>query len=110
MPRLSLLAQQHARSNSLQNLTDTPLGPFHLSTNKLLVGYRSGSLYAGKLVEKSKDERVLLAGRQYALDGSFVGELSDPFPVRADPTGNLSMKSLEAYTNRCCEQLNQLLR
>jgi hypothetical protein len=25
MPRLPLLAQQHARSNSLQNLTDTPL-------------------------------------------------------------------------------------
>ena len=71
-------------------VAEKPLGPFHLST-KFLVGDRIGSLYAGKLVEKSKDEWILLAWRQYALDGSFVGELSDPFPVRADPTGNLSM-------------------
>jgi beta-fructofuranosidase len=72
-------------------IAEKPLGPFHLSTNKFLVGDGIGSLYAGKLVEKSKDEWVLLAWRQYALDGSFVGELSDPFPVRVDPTGNLSM-------------------
>ena len=67
----------------------------HLSTNKFLVGDRIGLLYAGKLVKKSKDELALLAWRQYALDGSFVGESSDPFPVRVDLTGNLSMKSLE---------------
>jgi beta-fructofuranosidase len=72
-------------------IAQKPLGPF----NKFLVGDRIGSLYAGKRVGKSQDEWGLLARRQYALDGSFVVELSDPLSVRVDPTGNLSMKSLE---------------
>jgi beta-fructofuranosidase len=77
-------------------VAEKPLGHFHLSTSKLLVGNGIGSINVGKLVEKSIDEWGLLAWRQYALDGSFVVELSDPFWVRVDSTGNLSMKSLEA--------------
>jgi hypothetical protein len=38
-------------------MAEISLGPFHLSTNKLLVGNEIGSINVGKLVEKSIDER-----------------------------------------------------
>jgi hypothetical protein len=34
---------------------------------------------------------ILLAWRQFALNGTFIGELSDPFPVKIDHAGNLSV-------------------
>jgi beta-fructofuranosidase len=72
-------------------MADHLLGPFRFSTDEFLVGDRSGSLYAGKLVSSPDGRWVFLAWRMFAPDGSFVGELSDPLPVRVDDTGNLSV-------------------
>jgi beta-fructofuranosidase len=73
-------------------VADDPLGPFHLSTGKLLIGDRIGSLYAGKLVLNPKGEWVMLASHMYAPDGAYVGALTDPFPVTWDPTGALALE------------------
>jgi beta-fructofuranosidase len=72
-------------------VADDPLGPFRFTGDEFLVGDTIGSLYAGKLAPGVEDEWVFLAFRMFAPDGSFVGELSDPFPVMIDRAGNLSV-------------------
>jgi beta-fructofuranosidase len=72
-------------------VADDMLGAYRFSADQLLVGDQMGSLYAGKLVQVSDREWVFLAWRRVAPDGSFVGELSDPMPVRVNAAGNLSV-------------------
>jgi beta-fructofuranosidase len=90
-------AQRHRRTG-LEPVTgthyltaDDPLGPFHASTDEFLIGDQAGSLYAGKLVLGPDGAWVLLAWRQFAPDGTFMGELSDPMPMTVDSAGNLSV-------------------
>lgn len=71
-----------------------PLGPFRFSTHEFLVGDPSGSLYSGKLVEGPDGRQCFLAWRNFAPDGSFVGELDDPLPVSVDGEGNLSVERI----------------
>ncbi len=72
-------------------LADDPLGPFRFSTHDFLVGDAVGSLYSGKLVEGPDGRPCYLAWRNFARDGTFVGELADPLPVAVDGEGNLSI-------------------
>ena len=72
-------------------VADDALGPFHYCTDEFLVGDRIGSLYTGKLVPGPDGEWVFLTSRLFAPDGTFIGELSDPFPVAVDAAGYLSV-------------------
>jgi beta-fructofuranosidase len=73
-------------------VADDPLGPFRFSTHEFLVGDPLGSLYSGKLVEGPDGDPCFLAWRNFAPDGSFVGELDDPLPVSVDGEGNLRVE------------------
>jgi beta-fructofuranosidase len=75
-------------------VAEDPLGPFRFSTDEFLVGDPSGSLYSGKLVEGPDGHPYFLAWRNFAPDGSFVGELDDPLPVSVDGEGNLSVERI----------------
>jgi len=68
---------------------DHPLGPFKYLTDRFFVGDRSGSLYSSKLIQTHTGDWVLIAFQNYAADGSFIGELSDPIPVEVAPEGQL---------------------
>ena len=77
-------------------VADDPLGPFRFSTHEFLVGDPLGSLYSGKLVEGSDGRLCYLAWRNFAPDGTFVGELADPFQVAVDGEGILSVEKAQA--------------
>lgn len=72
-------------------VADNPLGPFRFSTDHFLVGDEVGSLFAGKLLRDPTDAWVFIAWRNVAPDGQFMGELSDPYPVKVDASGNLQV-------------------
>jgi hypothetical protein len=55
------------------------------------------ALYSGKLVEEPDGHPYFLAWRNIAPDGTFVGELSDPFQVAVDGEGNLSVGTAQAH-------------
>ena len=77
-------------------VADDPLGPFRFSTHDFLIGDRLGSLYSGKLVKGPDGRLRFLAWRNFAPDGTFVGELADPLPVAVDDAGNLSVARSDA--------------
>lgn len=72
-------------------VSDDPLGPFRFLTDEFLVGDRTGTLYSGKVVRGPGDEVLFMACRCFAPDGTFVGELADPFPLRVEGDGALSV-------------------
>lgn len=74
---------------TLYMIAESPLGPFRFSANEYLLGDKVGSLYSSKLIKGPDDKWHAIAFRQFAPDGSFIGELSDPFPVYIDNEGNL---------------------
>ena len=78
-------------------IADDPLGPFHYSTDEFLISDEIGSLYAGKLVRGPGGDWVFVASRMFAPDGTFIGELSDPFPVMIDRAGDLSVDWREEF-------------
>ena len=73
-------------------VADDPLGPFRFSTHDFLIGDRLGSLYSGKLVEGPDGRPNFLAWRNFTPEGTFVGELANPFQVAVDGEGNLSVE------------------
>lgn len=76
---------------------DGPLGPFRSPGDDFLSGRPGGPYYAGKLVEDpgvpsaSPSGWVFMSWAQFADDGSFVGALADPVPVRQAPDGTLQL-------------------
>ena len=75
-------------------ISEDPLGPFRFATHEFLVGDPSGSLYSGKLVEGPDGHPCFLAWRNFAPDGSFVGELVDPLPISVGDEGNLRVERI----------------
>jgi beta-fructofuranosidase len=55
------------------------LGPFKLTQ---AVRITDESLYSGRLIRDRAGRWVMLAFRNHASDGSFIGELGDPVPIR----------------------------
>jgi beta-fructofuranosidase len=80
-------------------VADNPLGPFNFSTDEFLAGDELGSLFAGKLVEQANGDWVFIAWRFTSPEGQFIGELSDPYPVTVDGTGNLAV-DLQSWSGR----------
>lgn len=70
---------------------DGPLGPFH-GPARVLYGDPGGSLYAGKMVQDPSGAWVFLAFRYNSAEGEFLGELSDPYPVRIYQDGGLEVE------------------
>ena len=70
-------------------VSDNPFGPFDPSSDRLLFGDQVGSIYTTKLIQDPEGRWVLLGNFNYAHDGTYIGELSDPFPVSVDQVGNL---------------------
>ena len=68
---------------------DTPVGPFDVTSLQYVVADKIGSLYSGKLIEGADGQWMCIAFRQFAPDGSFIGELNDPIPIHLDEAGNL---------------------
>jgi beta-fructofuranosidase len=106
---ISCLGEDHSRARierlGVRGETGTfvfsarePFGPFEAPTAPL-VEHRDGheSLYAGRLVEDKTGDWWFMAfrgGTDEAVDGqfddeTFVGQLTDPYPVRVRETGEL---------------------
>ena len=71
---------------------DSPTGPFRYITDEFLVGDAHGSLYSGKLVQGADEQWYYMAFHNFAPDGSFIGEISDPYPVTIAEDGHLLVK------------------
>jgi beta-fructofuranosidase len=69
-------------------VADDLLGPYGLQRDDFLLGDKIGRYYAGRAVE-TRDGWVMLAWLQSGPDGNFIGEISDPMPLRVDATGQL---------------------
>jgi beta-fructofuranosidase len=66
------------------------LGPYALDTDRFLVGHPEGRHYAGRLLWH-RGEWCFMAWRLHDEDGRFLGELSDPAPLRVGPDGSLAI-------------------
>lgn len=93
-----MYAQKHLQEPGVEPLHgshymigDHPLGPFEYLSDRFFAGDRSGSLYSSKVIQTHRGDWVLVAFRNYAADGSFIGELSDPIPIEIAPDGQLSI-------------------
>lgn len=73
-------------------VADDPLGPFrYLDKTSFFVGDDEGTLYSGKLIQEPGGQWVFLAFRNFE-NGSFIGDIIDPIPVRVDAEGRLSLQ------------------
>lgn len=68
---------------------DSPLGPYHYLTDTFLAGDRAGSLYSGKLVQDGAGRWMFMAFRNFNDEGAFIGDITDPMPLRVEPDGRL---------------------
>lgn len=98
---VSCLAEDHSRSRQRRLATASrsgtfafssrsPCGPFSSPVGPLLDARTPGVGYAGKLVALERDDFRFLC---FVLDNGsgFGGEISDPFPVRRNELGELSV-------------------
>jgi beta-fructofuranosidase len=70
---------------------DGPTGPFAGRPEPFPAVVSGAELYAGRLVEHAEGSWWYLATRVRDGDGRFLGELSDPMPVRASRDGVLEI-------------------
>jgi beta-fructofuranosidase len=70
-------------------VANNPLGPYRLLEDDFLVGDESGSLYAGRLVQDNEGSWHFMAFRNVTASGQFLGEITDPMPVRVEEDGRL---------------------
>ena len=73
--------QGNIKSGTHYLLSDSPLGPFHLSSEDFIVGDLQETYYSGKLIQDPTGAWVFLAFLNYDSEGRFIGEISDPMPV-----------------------------
>ena len=71
---------------------DSPLGPFSLAPGPFPLGDAEGRYYGGRIVDW-RGERFLLAWID-RVDGSFVGELSDPIAIEFTDGLHLQLASI----------------
>lgn len=72
-------------------MADNPRGPWRIAPGPFLDGNPGRPRYAGKIV-KTDTGLVYLAFVHDDSDGSFVGEICDPIPVRVDSEGLLHLE------------------
>lgn len=69
-------------------VADGLLGPYRLEREAFLLGDEAGSAYAGRVIS-TPGGWVMLAWLLHDQAGEFIGELSDPMPLRLDDGGQL---------------------
>jgi beta-fructofuranosidase len=106
---VSCLAEDHSRERLERLGVPGRTGTFAFSANALLGPYSSadgplaapdgplGTLYAGKLIEAEAGSWRFMAFRGDG-DRDFLGELTDPLPVREDANGRIGVAYPEAPT------------
>ena len=78
----ALAGERSGRTGGIWALElDSPLGPFDVAHAHLLADER---LYSGRAIRDREGSWVLLAFENSSPDGSFVGAISDPVPLRWD--------------------------
>jgi beta-fructofuranosidase len=71
-------------------IADSHLGPWTAPKNNFLDGRNPCERYSGKIVEK--DGKLFLMGfLYYDVERNFIGEVSDPVPLKVDANGLLSI-------------------
>ncbi len=73
-------------------ISDNMLGPFELKTPIFFAGDVNNQIYAGKILKNPQGKLVFLTWKNLNKEGNFLGELSDPYPVRILETGELSIQ------------------
>jgi len=74
-------------------VADNPSGPFKPLHDDFMSGDGIGSLYSGKIVDGPDGTPCFLAFRNFNAEGEFVGEITDPYPVRFEEDGRISIIS-----------------
>jgi len=69
---------------------DKPTGPYDVAAAYRL---HDQSLYVGRLVQNRSGRWVMLAFHNVGPDGTFIGEITDPIPVRWNAAGRLELQS-----------------
>ncbi len=62
-------------------VSDNPLGPFSMSTDRFLLGDEVGLLYGGKLIQTHDGAWRMMAFCNYTENGNFSGTITDPFSI-----------------------------
>jgi beta-fructofuranosidase len=65
------------------------LGPFTYLTDDFLVGDEIGSLYAGRVFRRTNGQWAFMAFEHFAPGKIFIGNISDPLPLRIQPDRTL---------------------
>lgn len=91
------LARRDRIGDNLQSgthymIADQPLGPYRYLTDEYLVGDRTSTLYSGKLIQDRDGQWQFIAFKNYRPDGSFVGELSNAYPLQMMSDGRLKVQ------------------
>ncbi len=71
---------------------DSPLGAYDASAARLLLGDAIGSLYSSRLVQDAAGAWQFMAFRNHTAAGAFIGDISDPLPVRVLDDGQLRVE------------------
>lgn len=79
-------------TSTYYRIADDPLGPYHRFDDDPLVGDPSGSHFSGKVLHDRAGRWQFLAFRLFTLDGTFIGDLSDPMPVTIGSDGGLRVE------------------
>jgi beta-fructofuranosidase len=70
-------------------VAEHPLGPFTYLTDDFLVGDEIGSLYAGRVFRRTNGQWAFMAFEHFAPGKIFIGNISDPLPLRIQPDRTL---------------------
>jgi hypothetical protein len=68
-------------------LSDSPLGPFELAPEPLLLAGTARTSEAARAHLEPRAGHVIMAFRRFDEHGQFAGELIDPIPLIVDPIG-----------------------
>jgi beta-fructofuranosidase len=68
---------------------NTPFGPFQFRTDRFLIADSIGSFYAGKVIKHPVKNWVFMSTKSRTSAGGFIGEITDPMPLKVAPNGAL---------------------
>lgn len=79
------------RSGTIYFVADSLTGPYRTLDDPFLVGDAAGTFYAGRLLHTATQGWMFFAARIFDAAGNFIGEVSDPMPLKVWPDGRLSV-------------------
>jgi beta-fructofuranosidase len=74
-------------------IADSPLGLFHLPTDKFLLGDEIGSHYTAKIITTPEGKWGLMTTHHFSPQGDFLGDISDLLPLNITIDGNLVVEN-----------------